>query len=59
MLPKSVSEINQQLLEDNIIGGYDLSKAYPSIKNGMLIAITEVKTKEEIDKFANRLEGLL
>lgn len=59
LLPKSVSEINQQLLEDNIIGGYDLSKAYPQIKNGMLIAITEVKTKEEIDKFANRLEGLL
>lgn len=56
---KPVTEINRQLLKDSIIGGYDLSKDYPSLEGGMLIAITEVKTKEEIDNFASRLEGLL
>ena len=58
-LPKSVAEVNKQLLKENIIGGYDLSKDYPSLDGGMLIAVTEVKTKEEIDNFAVRLEGLL
>ncbi len=58
-ITKPVSEINHKLLSENIIGGYDLSKEYPEIENGMLIAVTEVKTKEEIDNFASRLEGLL
>jgi len=58
-LPKSVSELNQELLNDQIIGGYDLSKSYPEFQNAMLIAVTELKTKEEIDVFAARLEGLL
>lgn len=58
-LSKPVSEINKQLLGDKIIGGYDLSKDYPSIENAMLIAVTEIKSKDEIDEFAVRLEGLL
>ncbi|OEF99616.1 glycine dehydrogenase (aminomethyl-transferring) [Vulcanibacillus modesticaldus] len=58
-LPKPVSKINEELLKHNIIGGYDLSKDYPTLKNAMLIAVTEIKSKEEIDEFAARLEGLL
>lgn len=58
-LPKPVSEINQHLLKDHIIGGYDLSHDYPTLEGGMLIAVTEMKTKQEIDEFASRLEGLL
>jgi len=58
-LPKPVREVNKQLLKDGIIGGYDLSRDYPDLENGMLIAVTEVKTKEEIEQFAFRLEGIL
>ncbi len=58
-LPKSVEEVNKQLLQTGIIGGYDLSKDYPSLEGAMLIAVTEMKTKEEIDQFASSLEGLL
>ena len=58
-LSKPVSEVNAELLKENIIGGYDLSKDYPELENAMLIAVTELKSKKEIDQFASRLEGIL
>lgn len=58
-LPHPVSEVNRKLLEQGIIGGYDLGRDYPELANHMLIAVTEVRTKEEIDMLANGLEGLL
>lgn len=45
-----VETINKQLLENRVIGGYDLSKAYPELENCWLIAVTEKRTKEEIDR---------
>ena len=42
-----------------IIGGFDLGREYPELEGNMLIAITEQRTKEEIDRFAAVLEGLL
>ncbi len=47
--PYPVSEINEHLLEHGIIGGYDLGKDYPSLKDHMLIAVTEKITREDID----------
>ena len=47
--PKPVEEINQHLLEHGIIGGYDLGQDYPALKDHMLLAVTEMNTKDEID----------
>ena len=47
--PEPVEEINAHLLEHGIVGGYDLGQDYPSLKNHMLLAVTEMNTKEEID----------
>jgi glycine dehydrogenase subunit 1 len=44
--PISVKELNEYLHENKIIGGYDVSNF---INNGMLLAITEMNSKEEID----------
>ncbi len=44
-----VAEINAHLLEHGILGGYDLGTDYPSMKDHMLIAVTEMNSKEEID----------
>lgn len=57
-LQRPVSEVNQQLLKQGIIGGYDLSQSYPELTNCMLVAVTEMRTKEEIDQLAETLEGL-
>ncbi|NOY99101.1 MAG: aminomethyl-transferring glycine dehydrogenase subunit GcvPA [Chloroflexi bacterium] len=50
--PKPVAEINEHLLEHGIIGGYDLGQDYPDMQNHMLIAVTEMNAKEEIDALA-------
>ncbi|CDO01911.1 putative glycine dehydrogenase [decarboxylating] subunit 1 [Oceanobacillus picturae] len=54
----NVSEINKQLLNKGFIGGYDLEMNYPELKNHMLIAVTESRTKEEIDIFVKELGDL-
>ncbi|MBD1371669.1 aminomethyl-transferring glycine dehydrogenase subunit GcvPA [Hazenella sp. IB182357] len=58
-LSRPVSEMNEELLAHGILGGYDLSRDYPELKQHMLVAITEMRTKEEMDHFADVLEGLL
>lgn len=49
--PKPVSAINAHLEEHWILGGYDLSKVYPELKNHMLVAVTEKISKNDIDDF--------
>jgi len=46
---KPPTEINEQLLKRSIIGGLDLQRYYPELKNCMLFCVTEYNTKEEID----------
>lgn len=54
-LNKPVKDINQQLLKKGIIGGYDLGRDYSELANHMLVAVTELRTKEEIDTFVKEL----
>ena len=54
-LPTSYQEVNDKLFSKQIIGGYDLGQTYPELKDHMLVAVTELRTKEEIDAFANEL----
>lgn len=51
-------KVNKKLLEEKILGGYPLEKDYPQFKNGILYAVTEKRTKEEIDKLSSVLEGI-
>jgi glycine dehydrogenase subunit 1 len=56
---RPVKEIQRVLLEQGILGGYDLSQDYPELGQAMLVAVTEVRTKEEIDRFAKALEVIV
>ncbi|OPX83752.1 MAG: putative glycine dehydrogenase (decarboxylating) subunit 1 [Pelotomaculum sp. PtaB.Bin104] len=47
---EDAASLNARLLEQNIIGGYPLSKDYPELGNALLIAVTEKRTREEIDQ---------
>ena len=53
--PKPVAEINAHLLEHGFLGGYDLGQDYPSLQNAMLLAVTEMNTKDEIDALVDVL----
>lgn len=54
-LDKSVAEVNDALLDKGIIGGYDLGRDFPELENAMLVAVTEIRTKEEIDQFVKEV----
>jgi len=56
--PRPVNEILESLLKEDIIAGYDLGRDYPEFKDHLLIAVTDLRTKEEIDRFVSRLEEL-
>ncbi len=54
--PLPVSELNSLLLDYDILGGYDLSVDYPELENHMLIAVTEMISKDDIDFFVETLQ---
>ncbi len=54
--PRPVSEINRELLDEDILGGYDLGQDYPELANHMLIAVTEMNSKDDIDLLVDALE---
>lgn len=51
--------VQSKLLEAGFIGGFHLAECYPQLGDAMLIAVTERRSKEEIDRFTDILEGLL
>jgi glycine dehydrogenase subunit 1 len=53
--PKPIAEINGMLLDQGFLGGYDLSQDFATLKNQMLIAVTETNTKDEIDALVETL----
>ncbi len=46
------------LIKKNILAGYPLGRFYPEMKDHLLIAVTEKRTKEEMDDLVAGLEGL-
>ncbi|HND91350.1 MAG TPA: aminomethyl-transferring glycine dehydrogenase subunit GcvPA [Anaerolineales bacterium] len=56
--PKPASEVNDYLLDNGIFGGYDLGKDYPSLKNHLLVAVTEMNSKQEIDTLVEVLKEM-
>jgi len=58
-LGRPVAEVNRVLLEEHrILGGYDLARDYPSLQGHMLVAVTEMNTREEIDRLARALKAV-
>ncbi len=55
--PRPVAEINEALLEQGIIGGYDLGQHYYHMTDRMLLCVTEMNAKEEIDRLVEILGG--
>jgi len=52
---KSVQDINDALLKEQIFGGLDLSASFPDLGSAALICVTEIHKKEDIDRLAQAL----
>ena len=58
MCPDSVEKIQEHLLEHNILGGYDLSgTALFGKENALLLTVTEMVSKQDIDDLCDILKG--
>jgi len=57
--PRPVAEINTRLIEDwGITGGYDLGRDYPQLQDHMLVCVTEMNPRDEIDLFVEALRDI-
>jgi len=45
-------------MDKGILAGYPLGKDYPEYKDQLLVAVTEKRTKKEMDEFIHGLEVL-
>ena len=56
--PQPVKGLNQALLEAGILGGYDLGDDYPDRANQMLVCVTEMNDRTQIDHLVETLAGI-
>ena len=56
---KTVKSVNAALLREKIFGGLDLSEQFPEMGQAALFSITEIHTKEDIDRLAESLRKIL
>jgi glycine dehydrogenase subunit 1 len=52
-------EILNKLKKERILGGFSLTRFYPELNHHLLITVTEMITKEEIDRWGDALEKAL
>lgn len=53
--PRPVAEMNAELGAHGIIGGLDLSQEEPHLENAMLLCVTEMNSKADIDALVDAL----
>jgi glycine dehydrogenase subunit 1 len=54
-LEAPMAEVLDRVAQDGIAAGYPLGREYPEYESGLLVAITERTSKEEIDRLADSL----
>lgn len=58
-LPKSAEVVQEQLIERGIMAGLPLGPYFASMENSLLVAVTENRSKAEIDQFAQSLQEVI
>jgi len=54
---RTPEQVNRALLDRRIIGGLPLGRFYPELGDSMLLCVTEMNTREEMDQAAQELAG--
>lgn len=58
-LDQPVNEVLQKLAAYPILGGYDLTRLYPSLGNSLLVCATEMRTSADINNYAEQLRQIM
>ena len=56
-LPKPAAQVRDALLKEGVLAGLPLSEAFQGYDDCLLVAVTEVRTMAEIDRFAGLLKA--
>lgn len=56
---KNATEIQTQLLKEKILAGLPLGPFYKGMEDCLLVAVTEMRTKEQIDHYASCIKNVL
>jgi len=56
--PRSIAQINEDLLQEKIIGGLDLGVYYPELNNCMLLCVTEKRSQDDINRLVAKLGAM-
>jgi glycine dehydrogenase subunit 1 len=56
---KTVQEVNKRLIKHKIFGGKDVTSEFPELGNSSLYAVTEIHTRDDLDRLARSLEVVL
>ncbi|MEK7475685.1 MAG: aminomethyl-transferring glycine dehydrogenase subunit GcvPA [Candidatus Coatesbacteria bacterium] len=59
ILPRPADEVVGRMIRKGFVAGFPLGRYYPGQSHGLLVAVTEKRTREEIVKFAHSLEAVL
>ncbi|MBQ7624221.1 MAG: aminomethyl-transferring glycine dehydrogenase subunit GcvPA [Clostridia bacterium] len=51
----SPAKLNSAARKAGFVGGYELKKSFPELSDCLLLAVTEKRTRAEIDEFAERM----
>jgi glycine dehydrogenase subunit 1 len=57
--PMPVDQLNAQLRDRGIIGGYNLAYDYPELGDAILFAVTDSHTRSDIDSLVSALEDIV
>jgi glycine dehydrogenase subunit 1 len=58
-IEKKPEKVLEKLKKEKILGGLPLGTFYPELDHHLLITVTEMNKKEEIDRWAEALESAL
>ncbi len=58
-LPKSASDVISDLIPQGIVAGFPVGHYYENMEDVLLLSFTEMRTKEEIDILAVKIESVL
>ena len=58
-LSKPASEVLEKMLEQGVVGGYDLISSYPQLGHAILVCATETKTETDLQRYTEALRRAL
>lgn len=56
--PLPAAEMLKRLREQEIVGGLELARFFPEMKNEILVCVTEVASRDQIDRFVAALKSV-